>query len=313
MVELTEDMVVARTRVSDMANVKKLNCWGVDLTDISVVRRMSRLEIVSLSLNNITSLSDFQFCSSLQELFVRKNKIQNLKEVLWLRDLSKLRNLWLADNPCAEENARYRQMVIRNLPQLQKLDNVAITSEERDKAVRSGWVLAEDSKQSGQGLKKASNECLSSYKTNPLYQNQMHNQTKEMDNFRMLEVDRSIENAVDWKKSVKVDTFKEKELNIYKGIQTHVPYWEPIIEDSREIRRYSGDWFSPPNRVGYCYSKQFSSQKLVKEQIISGNQRPKNKNSNMLSAILCLVKEMDVPSLQMVEMAIRCRTEDMKE
>ena len=58
------------------------------------------------SLNNITSLSDFQFCSSLQELFVRKNKIQNLKEVLWLRDLSKLRNLWLADNPCAEENAR---------------------------------------------------------------------------------------------------------------------------------------------------------------------------------------------------------------
>ena len=80
-------------------------------------------------------------------------------------------------------------------------------------------MLAEDSKQSGQGLKKASNECLSSYKTNPLYQNQMHNQIKEMDNFRMLEVDRSIENAVDWKKSVKVDTFKEKELNIYKGIQ----------------------------------------------------------------------------------------------
>ena len=27
MVKLTEEMIVARTRVSDMANVKKLNCW----------------------------------------------------------------------------------------------------------------------------------------------------------------------------------------------------------------------------------------------------------------------------------------------
>ena len=29
MVRLTEDMIVARTRVSDMAHVKKLNCWYV--------------------------------------------------------------------------------------------------------------------------------------------------------------------------------------------------------------------------------------------------------------------------------------------
>ena len=27
MVKLTEEMIVARTRVSDMGNVKKLNCW----------------------------------------------------------------------------------------------------------------------------------------------------------------------------------------------------------------------------------------------------------------------------------------------
>ena len=27
MVKLTEDMIVARTRVSDMNHVKKLNCW----------------------------------------------------------------------------------------------------------------------------------------------------------------------------------------------------------------------------------------------------------------------------------------------
>ena len=98
------------------------------------------------SVNHIASLSDFQYCRNLQELFVRKNNIKSLTEILWLRDLQKLRNLWLAENPCAEGNYRwvknirtkgaralyrYRQTVIRNLPQLEKLDNMAITPEER--------------------------------------------------------------------------------------------------------------------------------------------------------------------------------------
>ena len=48
MVQLTEDMIVARTRVSNMAMVKKLNCWGADLTDVSVVRRLQGVEVLSL-------------------------------------------------------------------------------------------------------------------------------------------------------------------------------------------------------------------------------------------------------------------------
>ena len=48
MVQLTEDMIVARTRVSNMASIKKLNCWGADLTDINVVRRLENVEVLSL-------------------------------------------------------------------------------------------------------------------------------------------------------------------------------------------------------------------------------------------------------------------------
>ena len=48
MVQLTEDMIMARTRVSNMAMVKKLNCWGADLTDVSVVRRLQGVEVLSL-------------------------------------------------------------------------------------------------------------------------------------------------------------------------------------------------------------------------------------------------------------------------
>merc|ERR1711872_166962 len=114
-----------------MAMVKKLNCWGADLTDVSVVRKLQGLEVLSLSLNKLTSLSDFQHCKNLQELYVKKNQISSLSEIVWLRGLSRLRHLWLAENPCAEGDDRYRQTVIHNLPQLEKLDNISITSEER--------------------------------------------------------------------------------------------------------------------------------------------------------------------------------------
>ena len=48
MVKLTEDMVVARTRVCDMNHVKKLNCWGAELSDVSVLRKLKSVEVLSL-------------------------------------------------------------------------------------------------------------------------------------------------------------------------------------------------------------------------------------------------------------------------
>ena len=75
------------------------------------------------SVNEITSLADFAFCVNLEELYIRKNNIQDLSEICHLRNLPKLRNLWLADNPCATGDL-YRLTVLRTLPNLQKLDNV---------------------------------------------------------------------------------------------------------------------------------------------------------------------------------------------
>jgi len=142
MVKLTEDMVVARTRVSDMNHVKKLNCWGAELSDVSVLRRLKHVEVLSLSVNSISTLADIQYCKNLQELYIRKNRIPDISEICWLRDLPRLRNLWLEENPCAEGDPElYRQTVIRNIPQLQKLDNVAVTPEEMADAMRRGIEL----------------------------------------------------------------------------------------------------------------------------------------------------------------------------
>jgi len=143
MVKLTEEMIVARTRVSDMSNVKKLNCWGAELTDVSVLRKLINVEVLSLSVNCIITLADIQNCKNLQELYIRKNKIPDLNEVCWLRDLTKLKNLWLEENPCcnSSQSDLYRSTVIRNLPQLQKLDNVVVQPDEVSEAMRRGIEL----------------------------------------------------------------------------------------------------------------------------------------------------------------------------
>ncbi|XP_047736779.1 uncharacterized protein LOC108682931 isoform X2 [Hyalella azteca] len=39
--------------------------------------------------------------------------------------------------------------------------------------------------------------------------------------------------------------------------------------------------------------------------------RPKTRNGNVLSAVLCLIKELDYTSLEVAEMAIRCRMDEL--
>jgi len=101
------------------------------------------VEVLSLSVNCIITLADIQNCKNLQELYIRKNKIPDLNEVCWLRDLTKLKNLWLEENPCcnAQQSDLYRATVIRNLPHLQKLDNVVVQPDEVSDAMRRGTEL----------------------------------------------------------------------------------------------------------------------------------------------------------------------------
>ncbi len=75
------------------------------------------------SVNRISTLADLGQCKQLEELYIRKNHIAELSEVCHLKQLPKLRVLWLADNPCASGD-NYRLTVLKHLPNLQKLDNV---------------------------------------------------------------------------------------------------------------------------------------------------------------------------------------------
>jgi Leucine-rich repeat (LRR) protein len=52
--------------------------------------------------NRLVTLSDFQYCRNLQELYMRKNNIKELNQILYLQDLPRLKVLWLEENPCAQ-------------------------------------------------------------------------------------------------------------------------------------------------------------------------------------------------------------------
>lgn len=79
--------------------------------------------LLMYSVNAIQSLSHFQNCSELTELFLRKNKVADINEVRFLQKCPVLRVLWISDNPI-DQIPHYRSTVIRALPFLEKLDNI---------------------------------------------------------------------------------------------------------------------------------------------------------------------------------------------
>lgn len=106
---------------------------------ISICREMPSLEVITLSVNSVSTLEPVRSCRRLSELYLRRNRIPSLNELFYLKDLPHLRVLWLAENPCCGTSPHlYRMTVLRNLPHLQKLDNQAVTEEELTRALMEG-------------------------------------------------------------------------------------------------------------------------------------------------------------------------------
>lgn len=79
-----------QTRLERLDEVRNLNLWGQDLDDVSIVQRLTNVEVLSLSVNRINSLRDFRHCLHLKELYLRKNEIADVTEILSLIPLKQL-------------------------------------------------------------------------------------------------------------------------------------------------------------------------------------------------------------------------------
>jgi len=127
---LTAELILVISKTDKLTAIKNLNLWGNELEDVSILRDMPNVEILSLSLNKISSLKDFASCTKLTELYLRKNAISDIREIKYLAGMRALKVLWLWDNPISL-NPNYRSFVIKTLPNLVKLDNTAVAPEER--------------------------------------------------------------------------------------------------------------------------------------------------------------------------------------
>ena len=99
------------------------------------------LEELWISYNNVEKLKGVQQLTKLRVLYASNNKIEDFDELNKLTELSKLEELLLVGNPIyteAEEpnaiGSDYRLMVLKRVPQLMKLDGIAVDGEEREKA-----------------------------------------------------------------------------------------------------------------------------------------------------------------------------------
>ena len=131
--KLSREIIAQKVKSDRIESIRNLNLWGSNIEDVSIIEEMPSLEIVSLSVNKIRTLRPFANLQNLRELYLRQNLISNLNEIKYLTDCQNLSVLWLSQNPICD-NPNYRAVVICVLPQLQKLDDIAITDEEREKA-----------------------------------------------------------------------------------------------------------------------------------------------------------------------------------
>lgn len=114
--------------------IKKLNLWGNDLQDVSILKNLSSLEVLALTVNQITTLKDFAGLQNLRELYLRRNFIPaDLMELCYLTGLKNLKMLNLGENPISTEQGGipfYRSVVLKHLPWLEKLDDQPVTYDE---------------------------------------------------------------------------------------------------------------------------------------------------------------------------------------
>ncbi|KAJ8925347.1 hypothetical protein NQ315_009177 [Exocentrus adspersus] len=334
---------------------------------------MPCVEVLSLSINKINSLADFQFCKRLEELYIRQNDIRDLNEVVYLQNLPNLKNLWLGENPCANLEG-YRLAVIRALPQLQKLDNVQISQDELREAQRKGKNLYhpeeeqdvseeeyeppaqqqypryEYSEQEYSPIQRSpprqeTTECELEESEDLYPREDVSEESREYSPPRQASPPRKQEPV---RRSYTPDTeYADRRRNSYERespkqsqyydkvpstnnsfeetqmCDTTTTYRESKIVNSQSascIKEYTnGERYAQQTHGSGEILTSQGSEKRERYACPAAahrppfTRRPVTRNSNILSAVLCLVKELDYPSLEVVEMAVRCRMDELDE
>ena len=67
--KLTRELIAQKVKSDRLESIRKLNLWGSNLGDISIISQMPSLEVVSLSVNKIHSLKPFANLKNLKKIY----------------------------------------------------------------------------------------------------------------------------------------------------------------------------------------------------------------------------------------------------
>lgn len=337
---LNESVVLAKTRSQDLKSVLKLNCWRSGIKDVSLVRQLVNVEVIGLSCNEITTLEDFAYCPKLRELILRQNKISNIAEVAHLQNLPNLTNLWLDENPCVENTYNYRKVVLKALPNLTVLDNKPVTKEELQEIEDLGNDIYEEIHYEGSATSNSgpsSSSGPSQHATNNYDCSSIAEQTTALS--------LATKQAVDLQPTLSQDDFPttpsanvganvEYSANDFNYQNTSDQLRDtnyPVNESRISMSTGNMNNFNANNKSrGSCVSQQSRGLQSFDTSLngsqhfncISNNNNNnnthsvkgfKNRNPNILSAVLCLIKELDYFSCEVVQNALHCRMEETSE
>lgn len=287
---LTQEFIIQRTKSDKFEAIKNLNLWGNDLDDISVISLLPNLEVLSLSVNHISSLKDFAGCPKLTELYLRKNAISDLSEVQHLMSLKQLRVLWLWENPCADI-PNYRLIVIKMLPQLTKLDNTAVTSEEREAASQINVESALESVEPPEPSSDIPPQEPAKKKQEAIHQ----------------EIPRDIEPE----RPIPTVSSEAKQHQIKREMDPERPM-HPV---SSETKQHQLKRDIDPERPIHPVNAEVKQHQIKKPSPVMKAEvenPPETKNENILCAVLALIKELDQKSLELVKRDIERKISSKK-
>ena len=314
--KLSRELIAQKVKSDRIESIRNLNLWGSNIEDISIIREMPALEIVSLSVNKIRTLAPFANLQNLRELYLRRNLIANLNEIKHLTNCENLTVLWLSENPICD-NPNYRAVIICILPQLQKLDDIPITDEERDKAEKklSGNLAEEedDKDEEEEDNKNGYNQNQNEKKNYAIRSNNKMNNENEEDNEENNYYNKHNSNSR--KISNKNNNMRQGKNNMYdneeefnendneynkpKNRPQYNKYNDMYNYEERPIRSISGmvpkhDHFKRMNRnFGNKYEDDYEER----------NEKKKD-NGNILNCVISLLKELSPNELQIVKREI---------
>lgn len=114
----------------DSLPIQELNLSGNLLTSLEGLSELPYLSSLDVSDNQIAVLSPLASCVQLHYLDVHANKVEQIRQVEFLRDLPWLRILNLMDTPASLKHY-YRLRVVYILSALSELDLVSVSAEEK--------------------------------------------------------------------------------------------------------------------------------------------------------------------------------------